>query len=130
MRDKTSMRESHFVFDSVQLMYYKCHRVNFIRGGSYIDSPDCIKQKKATINPKNTNDKCFQYAATVALNYEEVESLPGRGSSIKPVINKYDWKVINYPSKIDDQKTFQKNNPIIALNILYTKEKEIRPVYI
>ena len=37
---------------------------------------------------------------------------------------------INYPSKIDDWKTFEKNNPIIALNILYTKEKEISPAYI
>ena len=37
---------------------------------------------------------------------------------------------INYASKIDDWKTFEKNNPIIALNILYTKEKEIRPAFI
>ena len=29
-----------------------------------------------------------------------------------------------------DWKTFDKNNLIIALNILYTKEKEILPAYI
>ena len=104
-------------------MYYKCNRVIFSRGGSYIDSPDWIKKKKATINPKNTDDKCFQYAATVALNYEEIESLPEGVSNIKPSINKYIWKGINYPSKIDDWKTFEKNNPTIALNILYIKEK-------
>ena len=34
------------------------------------------------------NDKCFQYAATVALNYEEIESYPERVSGIKPFINK------------------------------------------
>ena len=49
---ETLMRGSGFSFDSVQLLYYKCHKVNFKRGGSYIDSPDRIKQKKATINPK------------------------------------------------------------------------------
>ena len=43
---ETSMRVSDFIFDSVQLMYYKCHKVNFKRSGSYIDSPDCIKRKK------------------------------------------------------------------------------------
>ena len=48
---------------------------------------------------------------------------PERISNIKPLINKYKWKGINYPSKIDDWKTFEKNNPIIALNILYIKEK-------
>ena len=40
------MRGSDFIFDSVQLMYYKCHKVTFIRGGSYIDSPNSIKKKK------------------------------------------------------------------------------------
>ena len=37
---ETSMRGSDYIFDSVQLMYYKCHKVNFKRGGSHIDSPD------------------------------------------------------------------------------------------
>ena len=53
---KTSMKGSDFIFDSVQLMYYKCHKVSFIRDGSYIDSPDWIKKKKATINWKNADD--------------------------------------------------------------------------
>ena len=37
---EASMRGSDFIFDPVQLVYYKCHEVNFKRGGSYIDSPD------------------------------------------------------------------------------------------
>ena len=41
-----------FTFNSVQLMYYKYHKVNFRRAVSYIDSPDWIKKKKETINPK------------------------------------------------------------------------------
>ena len=85
-------------------MYYKCHKVCIIRGGSYIDSADWIKKKKATINPKNTDDKCFLYAVTIALNYEEIESHPERVWSIKTFINKYNWEEINYPSKIDDWK--------------------------
>ena len=48
-------------------MYYRCHKVNFRRGGSYTYSPDSIKKETPTINPKNADDKCFQYAATVAL---------------------------------------------------------------
>ena len=34
------MRGSDFIFDSVQLMYYKCHKVNLKHGGSYTDFPD------------------------------------------------------------------------------------------
>ena len=75
------------------------------------------------MNPKNTDDECFQYVATAALNFEEIESHPERVSNIKPFINKYNWEGINYPSKIDDWKTFEKNNPTIAFNIFYTKGK-------
>ena len=59
------------------------------RGGSYIDSPDWIKNKKTTINPINDNDKYFQYAATVALNHEEIGRNSQRISKIKPFINAY-----------------------------------------
>ena len=58
------------------------------------------------------------------------ESNPEIVSNIKPFINKYNWKGINYSSKLDDWKTFEKNNPAIALNILYIKEKEICAAYI
>ena len=45
-----------------------------------------------------------------------------RVSNIKPFVNKYNWKGTKYPSNIDDWKTFQKNNPTIAINVLYSKE--------
>ena len=77
----------NFVFDSVQLLYYKCHRKNFRHGGLYTDSPNWIKRKKATINLKNKDDECFQYAVRVALSYEEIKN-PERVSNIKPFINK------------------------------------------
>ena len=82
-----------------------------------------MKKKKAIINPKNKEDKCFQYALTVASNYQEVKWNPERVLNIKPFINKYKWKGINHPLKIDDWKTFENNNPTIALNILYIKKK-------
>ena len=67
---------------------------------------------------------------TVALSYEGIKWNLERASNFKPFIKKYCWKGINYPSKIDNWKTFEKNNPTIDLNILYTKEKETCPAYI
>ena len=40
------MEGSQFVFDCVHLLLYKCHKINLNCGGSYIDSPDWIKNKK------------------------------------------------------------------------------------
>ena len=31
------------------------------------------KNKKATINPKDNDDRCFQYAVAVASNYEKIK---------------------------------------------------------
>ena len=39
------MRASDFIFNCVHLLYYKCHKINFKWSGSYIDSPDWIKNK-------------------------------------------------------------------------------------
>ena len=75
-------------------------------------------------------NKYFQYAATVTLNHGKIESHLEGVSSINSFLDKFNWEGINYPSKIYDLETFEKNNPIIALNILYTKEKELCPVYI
>ena len=107
---ETIVRVSDSILNSVQLLYCKCHKINFKRGGSYIDSPDWIKKKKAAINPKNEDYKLFQYAPTVALYHEEIKRHLQRISKIKPFINKYNWNGIKYPSKIHDWKTFEKNN--------------------
>ena len=40
-----------------------------------------VKNKKATINPKNNDEKCFQYAITVALNLEQIKKDPQRQKS-------------------------------------------------
>ena len=37
---------------------------------------------------------------------------------------------MNYRSKIDDWKTFEKNNLTISLNIFHIKEKDKYPAYI
>ena len=59
-----------------------------------------------------------------ALNHGEIQSHPEIVSNIEPFTKNYNWKGINYPLKIDDWKNFEENNPTIALNVLYIKEKK------
>ena len=55
-----SMKGSEIVFHYIYLMYYKCHKINPNRGGSYVNYPDWIKNKKSIINPISKKDKkCF-----------------------------------------------------------------------
>ena len=70
------MKKATLFFDSVDALY-KFHKIRLKRGGSDIDSPEWTKNKKATINPKNKkDDKCFQYAITAALNYQQINNHP------------------------------------------------------
>ena len=41
---------------------------------SYIDSPKWLKNKKATISPKNNDDNCFQYATIAASNHKQIKN--------------------------------------------------------
>ena len=115
---QNKMRGSDFEFDGVNFLYYDFNKTSINRGGSYIDSPKWLKDKKSTINPKNNDDKCFQYAVTLALNLDNIENHPERVSKIKPFIEKYNWEDIDFPSTSKDWKKFESNNEI-ALNILY-----------
>ena len=65
-------------------MCYKLNKISLNRGGSCIDFPEWLKNKKATTNPKNNDDKFFQYALTVALNYQKIKNNPERILKIKP----------------------------------------------
>ena len=87
------------------------------RGESYTDSPEWLKNKKPTINPKNNDDDCFQYALTPALNHQYIEDNPQRISKIEPFIDLYNWKEIDFPSNSNDWKRFQQNYKTTALNI-------------
>ena len=122
------MRGSDFTFDGVNFLYYDFNKISISRGGSYIDSPKWLKNKKSIINPKNNDYKCFQYAVTLALNLDKINKNSQRISKIKPFIEEYNWKDIDFPSTSKDWKKFELNNEV-ALNILYvphnTKKIEI-----
>ena len=125
-----SMRGSDFVFDYVESLNYIFRKVDLKRSGSYIETPDWIKKKKARINVDNDDDKSFQYSVTVALNYDEKEKHQ-RVNKVKPFVSKYDWSEINFPSHVGDWKKFELNYKSVALNVLYVPEgeKTIRHAY-
>ena len=126
-----SMRGSEFICDSVDLLYYHLQKIDLKRNRSYIDSTEWLKNKKATTNPKNNDDNCFQYALTVPLNHKQIKSHPEKISKIKPFIDQYNWKERDFPSHSKHWKKFKQNNKTIALNILFVPHnaKKIRFAY-
>ena len=122
------MKGSDFEFDGVNFLYYDFNKISINRGGSYIDFPKWLKDKKSTINPKNNDHKCFQYAVTLALNLDKINNNPERISKIEPFIEQCNWKEIDFLSTSKDWKKFELNN---TLNILYVPHntKKIHVAY-
>ena len=123
---------SNYLFESVDILGIHFHNIKLKRGSSYIEPPKWILHKRATKNPKNTEDnKCFQYAITVASHHQNVRNHPERISNITPFLNNYNWKDINFPARIDEYKQIERNNKNIALNILSgpPNKEEINVIY-
>ena len=118
---------SDFIFESVELIDYKLHKISLKREKSYIQSREWLKNKGATINPKNKkDDKCFQYALTLALNYNEVKK-----KELEKIFKKIKREDIDFLSHQRDWKNFEQNNESIALNVLFASQnsEEITFVY-
>ena len=113
-------------------MYYYFHKIDTRRVESYIKSFEWLKNRKATINPKNIDDDyCLQYAVPPALDHKNIGRDPQKISKIKPFISKYNWDGIEFPAGPKDWKKFEQNNETIALNILYVpyNTEQIRCAY-
>ena len=125
---QNKMKGSDFIFNGINYLYYDLNIIIISKGGSYIESPKWLKDKKCVVNQKNNDNKCFQYAATLALNFN-IDRNPQRISKIKPFINNYKWNDFNFPATKKNWNKFEVNNKNIALNILYvpynTKKIEI-----
>ena len=124
------MRGSDFEFDGINFFNYNFNKTSIDRGGSYLDSPKWLKDKKSTINPKNNDLKCYQYVATLALNFDNINNHPEIISKIRPFIDQYNWKDIDFPATSKDWKKFELNNKV-ALNILFVlhNTKKIQLAY-
>ena len=116
---QNKMKGSDFIFNGINYLYYDLNRIAISKGGSYIESPKWLKDKKCTINQKNTDNKYFQYATHLALNHDKINRNPKRISKIKPFIDNYNWNDINFPAAKKDWNKFEVNNKNIAVNILY-----------
>ena len=64
------------------------------RGKSYIKSPEWVVNKRATKNPKNDDNKCFQYSIAVALHHQDFGNHPERITNIGLHIGLYNWEGI------------------------------------
>ena len=75
------------------------------------------------INPQNKDEECFKWAVIAALHHEDIKDHPERISLLRPYENQYNWKGLEFPVSFKKIDKFEKNNPGIAVSVLFSNKK-------
>ena len=120
---------SGWVFMEVIRLILKIDKWDPLKASSYIDLPPELKNKKALINMKNTDNKCFLWCVLRALNPKK-EHAERIDKDLKSKENTLNMEGIDYPVNIKGHiKRFEKQNPDISLSVLgYSKDEKIYPL--
>ena len=120
---------SGWAFMGVIRLILKIDKWDPLKASSYIDLPPELKNKKALINMKNTDNKCFLWSVLRGLNPKDKDA--GRiDKDLKSKENTLNMEGIDYPVNIKGHiKRFEKQNPDISVSVLgYSKDEKIYPL--
>jgi len=106
---------SNWIFSGIIKMEIKINKYQPFNGSSWIDLPKEIKLKKAVINPKNENNKCFMWA--VLMNFHTPKNHPERISNYKEHVNKFSWEGVEFPATKRSINAFEEANPDVGINV-------------
>ena len=131
-RISNALDDSDYLYYGIVSLDVDIHEVELTRGNSYLKLPEWIANKKAVINPKNEHDdECFKWAVIAALHHGEIEHHAERINNLKPFVSRYNWDGIKFPATTNQISKFEKQNPDIAVNVLFLHlGKEVRQYYI
>ena len=93
-------------------------------GSSYIELPESLANKKAIVNLKNTDNKCFMWAVTRALHPAKDNSERIDTKLIKGTEN-FNWDGIIFPVDLKQIDRFEKQNPTISVNVFGYEKKKV-----
>ncbi|KAL4152936.1 hypothetical protein QTP88_000769 [Uroleucon formosanum] len=120
--DVYTSKGSGFTLQSIDGLLLGVYKYTPMAGSSYIPLPNDIKNKKAVINPQNTDQQCFKWAILarhvsgkvknqVAENYTSYEE-------------KYNFSDLTFPTPITEIKKFEKNNQNVSINVYGLKKQK------
>ena len=86
--------------------------------------PKGLSDKKAIINVKNEDNKCFLWCVLRALNPKE-HNQQIIDKKLKEKENTLNMEGIEYPVSLKDINKFEKQNPTTSITVLGYEEKSI-----
>lgn len=98
-------------------------------GRSYIDLPRALKYKRAIINIKNTDNKCFMWSILAQLHPVDSKCHANSVHHYWHYKNELSFGDIEFPVKVTDVKKFEHLNPTISVNV-FGYEGHLYPLHI
>ena len=99
-----------------------------LKASSYIKLPEELKNKKAIINMKNEDDKCFMWCVLRALNPKD-KNAERIDKDLKNKEHTLNMDGITYPVDFRGIDRFEKQNPEISISLLgYNEEEMVYPL--
>lgn len=126
---KFTEQGSGWRFQEVIALHLYVDKYNPLRGSGHIPLPKALAGKKAIINMKNGDDKCFLWCVLRALNKsgKHDERIDNDLRSKESTVN---MTGIEYPVTLSDIKKFEKNNPGIFINVFgFNSKEKIYPLF-
>ena len=112
---------SGWYFNEVVQLEIHTVEYNPTKGSSYIPLPDWIKNKKAIVNIKNKDEKCFLWCILRYLN--PIDKHEERLEDLKKYEFSLNTKGISFPIKLKDITKFEKLNPSLPGINVFSNEK-------
>ena len=127
--DKTRDAEgSGWRFEKVEKLVLHTTRWEPVNAGSYIELPQELKNRKAIINMKNQDDKCFMWCVLRALNLKDRDN-ERIDNDLKNKVDTLNMEGIQYPVSLRGIDRFEHLNPEISITVLgYNKEEKVYPL--
>lgn len=107
--------ESGWSFSSICHLELNINKYNPLRGGTYIELPEKIKNTKSCLNIRNSDYHCFLWSIVASL-------FPAKRNVCRTTSYPHYSEILNiegmsFPPTLDDIKLFEKNNPTISVNV-------------
>ena len=116
-------RGSGWSFKEIDKLEIHTVEYNPTKGSSYTPLPDWIVNKKAIVNIKNKDDKCFLWCVLRYIYPKDRDE--ERLTDLKKYENSLNTKGLNFPMKIKDISKFEKLNPRLpGINVFSIDESD------
>ena len=113
-----------------KIIKLELHTVSYrpLRGNTWIPLPKELADKKAIINMKNKDNKCFLWCVLRKLNPKD-DNAERVDKELMEKENTLNMEGIEYPVSFKDINKFEKQNPNISITVLgYNEKDKVHPL--